>query len=993
MKRITLTLIFLLMGMHALLHAQIPEMPKVVQTPNAAALGLYGEIPVSLFTGTPSIEIPLYEVVDGDISLPLSLSYHASGVRPDQHPGWTGLGWNLNATGVISRIVKDMPDDYNNSMFYDGKNAGFYFNHEVLNTTTWDDRKYLRKVAQNTEFMLKDTEPDEFRFNFPGCNGKFYLDHKGEWKVQCTKPIVVKLDDTFLAPPFSTQYTYFQGDRYAKSFGGFTLITDDGTQYVFGCNTNNIEYSISFSNQFRDEWIATSWYLSKIIYPNDRTVNFEYERGGFINQMFYSVVHNLGSRTISSGGFLKPECDSWSTTSLSASVNGKLVAPVYLNKISFPNTEIDFNRSKSIELRYRNDIYWHFDVNYCPFLRFKDGEDTGYVRNFPDCLENLQWYKLDNLQIKDVPTGKTLRRFTFNYSSSGKQRLTLNSLTEYGGTEKGKEYKFDYNNMDLLPDYLSNKTDHWGFYNNKFADIYNYTAYYSHREPDINTMQYGTISKITYPTGGYTRFVFEPHTYSKQLKQKRWEGYDNFSDKYAGGLRIQKIINSSTGLESDEEIQKEYFYVTNYLNDNQSGTSSGVLGGQIQYYFTDYTVYAFNDKDVRRQMSLFSSQSVLPGCENTPGNHIGYTEVIERVKDSGYTRYLFSNFDNGYLDEAPVASIQQSRTAYEPYCSKAFKRGHLILREDYDEQKRMKKQTRIEYEESNTEYIRTMKARYFNICPETAVSYDEGTTSKIYTGTFRKVFETETVYENSSSGIVTDTWYTYDFNNYIWSIEKSRNGGEPHTVIYKRAMNSSDYLNREVATAMREANVCSPIIVQTEYEGSTFLKETVNNYSQFGERLFCNTSTRIYYGRNKSRTIEMNYNKYGNLIQFKTNAQSNLILWSYNGRYPVAEISNWSETFEQFKTQAAAIGLDVDDLLETNTPDMFKVNRMRYQLPESHVTTYTFHPGVGINKIQGPNNLIINYDYDPLGRLKQSYYHDLDAEEIINEYDYSYKKE
>lgn len=43
--------------------------------------------------------------------IPISMTYLGSGVRPDQHPGWVGLGWNLNAGGCISRIVNGLPDE------------------------------------------------------------------------------------------------------------------------------------------------------------------------------------------------------------------------------------------------------------------------------------------------------------------------------------------------------------------------------------------------------------------------------------------------------------------------------------------------------------------------------------------------------------------------------------------------------------------------------------------------------------------------------------------------------------------------------------------------------------------------------------------------------------------------------------------------------------------------------------------------------------------
>ena len=70
----------LMLGFCSVALAQIPTTPKAVLSPNAANLGLYGEIPVSHFTGTPSIEIPLYELKTEYLNLPISLSYHASGV-------------------------------------------------------------------------------------------------------------------------------------------------------------------------------------------------------------------------------------------------------------------------------------------------------------------------------------------------------------------------------------------------------------------------------------------------------------------------------------------------------------------------------------------------------------------------------------------------------------------------------------------------------------------------------------------------------------------------------------------------------------------------------------------------------------------------------------------------------------------------------------------------------------------------------------------------
>ncbi len=177
---------------------QIPQNGLNIQSPNAASLGLFGEIPVSLFTGVPDINIPLYNLSDGKISIPISLNYHASGVRPDQHPGWVGMGWSLSAGGMISRIVKNLPDE--TSVL---NQQGYYWSHSILNTSQWSNTTRLRdSIFQECGGV--DLEPDKFMFNFPGYTGEFYLSSDGSWKVKCDKPLKVTFNGEFINPPFES---------------------------------------------------------------------------------------------------------------------------------------------------------------------------------------------------------------------------------------------------------------------------------------------------------------------------------------------------------------------------------------------------------------------------------------------------------------------------------------------------------------------------------------------------------------------------------------------------------------------------------------------------------------------------------------------------------------------------------------------------------------------------------------------------------------------
>lgn len=88
------------------------EIPDAIPSPNAASLGIYGIIPVSLYTGTPNISIPLYTFESRGLKLPVTLRYDASGVKVNQLPGWLGHNWSLEAGGVITRTIKERYDEY-----------------------------------------------------------------------------------------------------------------------------------------------------------------------------------------------------------------------------------------------------------------------------------------------------------------------------------------------------------------------------------------------------------------------------------------------------------------------------------------------------------------------------------------------------------------------------------------------------------------------------------------------------------------------------------------------------------------------------------------------------------------------------------------------------------------------------------------------------------------------------------------------------------------
>ena len=63
-------------------------------SPEVANLSNYSDISVSPFTGQPNIEIPIYTIQEGGLSIPISLSYRGGGVKLYELPGIIGKGWS-----------------------------------------------------------------------------------------------------------------------------------------------------------------------------------------------------------------------------------------------------------------------------------------------------------------------------------------------------------------------------------------------------------------------------------------------------------------------------------------------------------------------------------------------------------------------------------------------------------------------------------------------------------------------------------------------------------------------------------------------------------------------------------------------------------------------------------------------------------------------------------------------------------------------------------
>ena len=224
-------------------------------SPEASSLGKYADVPVSLYTGIPQVSIPIYTIQEKGIQIPISLNYHAGGVRVEEHASWVGLGWSLNAGGVITRSVVGGADDQ----------IGGYLTQtndlENLGSLSVDE---LKRIKADVSANTLDIEPDIYSFSFLGQSEKFIVDKATRTGIASKKTnLKIEIINTLTE----------------NRIKGWKITDDRGNQYFF----EDIETSdvTSFNPNGRGASVrqryVSSWYLSKIVLSNRTEITFLYQ--------------------------------------------------------------------------------------------------------------------------------------------------------------------------------------------------------------------------------------------------------------------------------------------------------------------------------------------------------------------------------------------------------------------------------------------------------------------------------------------------------------------------------------------------------------------------------------------------------------------------------------------------------------------------------------------------------------------------------------------
>lgn len=488
--------------------ARAQEVPELIPpTPTAYSLTRYGDTPISLYNGTPQINIPIWTATEGDITLPISLSYRASGIKVEETASWVGLGWALNAGGVITRSIKGQPETYMHGPIR--KN----FPRDLISNEL---DSFIFSLNSGNFY---DTEPDVFNYNFNGYTGQFFFDENR---------------NAVLAEHNDLEIYWETAVNPSDSGSSFRIIEPNGFTYFFDMGENT-------------GFEQTSWYLSRIESPKKNSMTFSYTSEDYIThsrENEYMIYNQAGAirEHENNDVFINH-------------FHGKRLTEINSGTGSW---QIAFSE----KLESRKDVLGFANDNAKALEKITIFDTNKTIKQFN--------FETGYFETSDLASS-CISFLDDQYYDYSRFRLTLLSLKEIsvGTDNESQQYSFGYYGDDdfllhQLPNRFSASQDHWGYFNsssnNNLIPKCNFngvTVGSANRDPHFDAMKAGTLNSIKYPTGGTTEFDMEVNRLNSEMA-----GYyisDNFPSPYIstpliiknpGEISEIKVFDSSVSDES-----------------------------------------------------------------------------------------------------------------------------------------------------------------------------------------------------------------------------------------------------------------------------------------------------------------------------------------------------------------------------------------------------------------------------------------------------------
>ena len=471
--------------------SEIDNMIQFPKSPEAFAFEQYGNTAVNMYTGQPDIQIPLGNVQGKELSVPFSLSYDASGIKVSQVATTAGLGWNLVAGGRITAMVNGHADG---SSSYTPADANFraQLKNYCLNRVAFDSEAAIDNYADFIYYALKnryDTQLDLYSLNAIGINDYIVFDI-----------------DTYTPKALLNPRLEVSAGFSGSGISQWTVTSEDGTKYYFesdGIETTHVLNDDADATYVTSQNYNSSWVLTKIESKNGRDV-FEFD----YNTYTWDKTFGLSS----------PSSRSYRINPLTNVLDAQFNVN-YSTTLSYKNTQkalqrVVYNGTEMVVINYkdRDDIIFasgSTSGNALDTIIFKDGSAANQV------LQTVTFEHADaNNYFGSNNYDNTTELLSVNYY---KKRLKLDKIRIGTGiAADDKTYSFDYFSPEYVPTLVSYSQDYLGLYNGagNTSLIPGYSSETVNipgavRSPNFNTSIYGTLQRITYPTGGYTDFEFE----------------------------------------------------------------------------------------------------------------------------------------------------------------------------------------------------------------------------------------------------------------------------------------------------------------------------------------------------------------------------------------------------------------------------------------------------------------------------------------------------
>ncbi|MCD6067050.1 MAG: hypothetical protein K0S33_1876 [Bacteroidetes bacterium] len=953
--------------------------PSVLSpSPNASGLGRYAEFPVSLYTGIPGISLPIYTISAGELSVPISLSYHAKGVRVEDQASWVGLGWSLNAGGVVTRSVIGLPDDVQGSGYttygvcggtlalHDGFLASGGTIHNLYNASfTPSDAGILYELAEGSV----DGEPDKFFFNFNGMSGEFVFDKDGNPSLMSDQKLAI---------------TYTR-DAATHRINSFKIVDQDGTIYSF----NAIELTSYYINTddgsamgvalpipyLQTTWnpdgrsYNSAWYLTKIENANKtQEINLTYvnENVKDVKDFSYDVKSWLSP----SGG-----------TQQMFSSREYFIEGKRLSSITWTGGSVDFIPDTD---NPRLDI---------GTLAVSDNRTTTN-------------YALKKITIKDYNSvAQKSYLLSYDYFTSIdfvpafpaqenclKKRLKLLSLTEESNTTgvTNPPHQFFYDETYTIPYKASPYTDYWGYSNllpNTYGaggpeipkqyfypndvdpltlsrySLYQRTSYTApeiliagyDKTPNVTYMKAGSLTKVVFPTKGYTEFEYEANSF-----------YFMGANRTGGGLRIKKTTTYD-GIDHAKDMIKTYDYTLSADPLKSSG---------IVTYLPFFAKYEGLVSSVHRHNYYANS---VCGLGTTQGGYVGYQEVTVNHNGNGKVwskfntqaafgvvnedlfsgTYIYSrtNAVGTYLLDGGMglgaATKANDNFPYAPNPNYDWVRGSLLEEKVYNNSTQLVKRTVNEYTIKNRKNIHAVKnVRLAWACSGGAtypIAY-LNKYAKYYIISGWNVLSKQTVedYDPVVGTVLysSDTWYNYDNANHMM-LTSTKSYDSKNRELKTEYRRPHDYaVSTNFTNSLLLQHRFAPVLEELSWEndGSGY-KLLGANFTTYGNFASANGLSNPQWLPNKSYSMEtatpvptasftptsvttstitldsrykqkgeFNYGTKDNLTRYSYlnagNKNNSTYIWGYNKQYAIAKVSNATEAecgFSSFESDDQAL--------------------------------------------------------------------------------------